>query len=128
MKSELKRSKGPKPIIIGAVAGVLILGWASLCLPGRVPWLPYSLPASVTHTGDEVVVPVPSDSANGTQWRVETTLGSSPAADVSQLRVRYLSTTKVNSGKDIVVDSIKYRYIGLRRLTEGSTAVVLQRQ
>lgn len=129
MKSELKRSIGSKLVFVGVIGGVLILGFAALFLAGRVSWLPYTFPASVTSTSDEVVVPVPSDAINGTQWRVATTLGSSPATDVSLLKVtRYLSTTTVNYGEEIMVAGNRYRYMGLIKLTESSSAVVLKRR
>lgn len=127
MKSNLNRGMRPKMAVVLSVIGLLIVGWSSLLLPGRVPWLPYSFPASVTHVGEEVLVPVPSDAANGTQWRVETTLGPTPAADVLQLSVsRYLSTTKVNQGEDITIEGNRLTYVGLRRLTDGSTVVLLR--
>lgn len=129
MKSELKRGKGLKLALLAAFAGVLILGWSSLYLPGRIPWLPYSFPASAVSSGGEVAVPVPSDAANGTQWRLVTTLGSTPETDVSQLKVtRYLSVRKLDPGEEIGIGGTTCRYMGLRRLTDSSTAAVLQRR
>jgi cytochrome bd-type quinol oxidase subunit 2 len=124
----VKRSVRTKVTITVLVGIMLVCGWTTPFLPGRVSWAQYSFPASITRSPNGLVlVPIPSAAINGTTWRVNVTLGSSPGTDSYQLVVkRWLSSTTITSGESITIEGEKYTLADIARRSDGQWEVDLR--